>query len=93
MWTKERNNTWNWHGRTRGSPANKVKWYRGRNNAMAWQEYLLAHEPEVKGDRGWIKKEKAHTQVMPSPKKKRNAKNEDPMTHPRNKESNKQQNT
>ena len=59
---------------------------------MQWhgQEYQLAHKPEVKGDKGWIKEEKAHTQAIPILKKKRDAKNEDPMTHPHHKELNEQ---
>ena len=38
----------------------QVKWYHGRSNAVAWQEYQLTHKPKVKGDRGWIKEEMAH---------------------------------
>ena len=76
-----------------GAQQTQVKWYHGKNNTVAWWEYQLAHEPEVKGDKGWIKEEKAYTQVIPSPKKKRDAKNEDQMTRPRHKELNEQQNT
>ena len=64
----------------------QVKQYHGRSNAMAWQEYQLTHKPKVKGDKGWIKEEKAHAQAIPSLKKKRDEKNEDPMTHPSHKE-------
>ena len=47
----------------------QVKQYHGRNNVVAWQEYQLAHKSEVRGDKGWIKEEKAHAQAIPSPKK------------------------
>ena len=52
---------------------------------LAWQKHQLAHRPEVKGDMGRIKEEKAHTQAMPNLKKKWDAKNEDPRTHPHHK--------
>ena len=52
---------------------------------MVWQEHQPAHEQRVKRDMGWIKEEKAYTQAMLSPKKKWNAKNEDPRTHSRHK--------
>ena len=68
----------------------QIKQYHGRNNAMVWQEYQLAHKPKVRGDKDWIKEEKAHVQAIPSPKKKWDVKNEDPMTHPRHKRLNKQ---
>ena len=77
---------------TEGAQQTQVKRYYGRNNAMAWQEFQLAHKPEVNEDNGWIKEEKTHTQAIPNPKKKRDAKNEDPMTHLRHKDLNKQQN-
>ena len=64
----------------------QVKRYHGKSSAMAWQEYQLAHKPEVKGDNGWIKEEKAHAQAITNPKKKQYANNEDPITHPRHKE-------
>ena len=70
-----------------------VKRYHDKNNAVAWQKYQLAHKPEVKGDNGWIKEENAYTQAMLNPKKKRDAKNEDPITHPHHKKLNEQQNT
>ena len=76
----------------RGAQQTQVKQYHDRNNTVAWQEYQLAHKPEVKGDRGWIKEEKAYTQAIPSPKKKWDVKNEDPMTQPCYKELNEQQN-
>ena len=40
-----------------------------------------------------MKEVKAHIQAIPSPKKKQDAKNENPMTHPHHKRINKQQNT
>lgn len=40
-----------------------------------------------------LKETMAHIQAIPSPKKKQDAKNEDPMTHPRHKKLNKQHNT
>ena len=70
----------------------QVKRYLDRNNVVAWQEYQLAHKSEVREDKGWIKEEKAHAQALPSPKKKWDVKNEDPMTHPRHNRLNKQQN-
>ena len=75
---------------TEGAQQTQVKWYHGKNNAAAWQEYQLAHKPEVKENKGWIKEKKAHTQAIPSPKKKRDANNEDLITHPCHKELNKQ---
>ena len=70
----------------------QVKQYLDRNNVVAWQEYQLAHKSEVREDKGWIKEEKAHAQAIPSPKKKWDAKNEDPMTHSHHNELNEQQN-
>ena len=54
----------------RSGTVNKGKQHHSENNAVAWQEHQLAHGPEVKGDRGRIKEEKAYTQAMPIPKKK-----------------------
>ena len=72
------------HG-PRGSPVNKVRQYHGRNNVVAWQEHQSVHGQGMKENMGRIKEEKAHTQAMPNPKKKRDIKNEDPRTHPRHK--------
>ena len=52
---------------------------------MAWQEHQPAHRQWMKWDMGLIKEDKAHTQAMHSLKKKWDAKNEDPWTHPRHK--------
>ena len=46
----------------------------------------MTHKLKVKGDKGWIKEEKAYAQAIPNLKKKRDEKNEDPMTHPSHKE-------
>ena len=69
----------------------QTKRYRGRNNVMVWWELQLAHKPKVKETGAELKK-KAHTQAIPSPKKKRDIENENPMTHPHHKELNKQKN-
>ena len=37
---------------TEGAQQTQVKRYYGRNNAMAWQEFQLAHKPEVNEDNG-----------------------------------------
>jgi len=47
----------------------------------------------VKRDRAELKETKAHIQEIPNPKKKQDARNKDPMTHPRHKWLNKWQNT
>ena len=67
----------------RSSKVNKGRWYHSRNNAVAWQEHWLAYKKWK--DMGRVKEEKAHTQAMLSPKKKWDAKNEDPRTHPHHK--------
>ena len=69
----------------RSSKANKGKGYHNKNNAVAWQEHQLAYGQGMKGDMGQIKEEKAHTQAVLTSKKKWDAKNEDPRTHPHQK--------
>ena len=69
----------------RSGTVNKGKQLHSKNNVVGWQEHQLTHWPEVKGDMGRIKEEKAHTQAMLSLKKKWYAKKEDPRTHPRHK--------
>ena len=48
---------------------------------MEWQEHQPAHGQRMKRDTSRIKEKKAHSQAIPSSKKKRDAENEDPRTH------------
>ena len=65
----------------------------GGNNIVAWQKYQSTHKPEVKGNRGQIEEEKAYAQARPNPKKKQDAKNEDPNSSMPQRVKNKQQDT
>ena len=60
---------------------NEAKRYRSRCNAVAWQEHQPAHEHKIKRDMDQVKEGKINTQAIPSPKKRWDAKNENPKTH------------
>ena len=59
--------------------------------AMEWHGKSVS-QPTKKVGAG-LKKERPIPEVKPSPRKKQDAENEDPMTHPRHKELNEQKNT
>ena len=39
-------------------------------------------QPTHNEDKGWIEEGKAHAQAKPSPRRKQDTKNKDPITHP-----------
>ena len=59
----------------------QTKMKHGKGNEAAWKKCQPIH----KEDKGWIEEGKAHVQAKPSPGRKQDTKNEDPVTHPRHK--------
>jgi len=52
---------------------------------MAWQKCQPTQKLKVREGKGWIEERRTHAQAKPSPRRKRDTKNEDPVTHPRHK--------
>ena len=89
--TKGRNNVCNWYGRIREKSS---EWK--LNDIMARTMQWCGRGANQPTNQKWketgaeLKEAKARIQAIPSPKKKRDLKNEDLMTHPFHKRLNKQ---